>query len=152
MRRVSEESAARLTSALPCHMQKLTLTYAETLAARSGGKEVLIIARRVYRRAAGRVRKYASVSRATKWGRPRAINECKRRWRKTTGYKLGQRVRHAKFGEELLSTWRQREHSWLCSALSGASDQMAGCWARSWNGFDRTLILPDDALIRAYAG
>ncbi len=116
-------------------MQKLTLTYAETR--RLYGKEVYHRPSRFIgelpEECVEEVRLRATVSRPVshqRMGTPLAEND--------TGYKLGQRVRHAKFGEELLSTRRAAASIAGCRWLfrgKGSNGWLPRM--RSWKRFDR---------------
>lgn len=104
-------------------MQKLTLTYAETR--RLYGKEVYHRPSRFIgelpEECVEEVRLRATVSRPVshqRMGTPMVEND--------SGYKLGQRVRHAKFGEgTIVNMEGSGEHSRLQVAF-GAGNQMAG--------------------------
>lgn len=108
-------------------MQKLTLTYAETR--RLYGKEVYHRPSRFIgelpETCVEEVRLRATVSRPVshqRMGTPMAEND--------TGYKLGQRVRHAKFGEGTIVNPKVAVNTVVCRSRSGAGDQMAGCCLR----------------------
>lgn len=116
-------------------MQKLTLTYAETR--RLYGKEVYHRPSRFIgelpEACVEEVRLRATVSRPVshqRMGTPMAEND--------TGYKLGQRVRHAKFGEgTIVNLEGSGEHSRLQVAFGGKGSN--GWWRPTpdWKRFDR---------------
>ena len=111
-------------------MQKLTLTYAETR--RLYGKEVYHRPSRFIgelpEECVEEVRLRASISRPVshqRMGSPMAETD--------TGYKLGQRVRHSKFGEgTIVNLEGSGEHSRLQVAFQGRG--LNGWWppTRSW--------------------
>ena len=108
-------------------MQKLTLTYAETR--RLYGKEVYHRPSRFIgelpEECVEEVRLRATVSRPVshqRMGTPMVEND--------SGYKLGQRVRHAKFGEGTIVNEGSGEHSRLQVAFQGGIKWLVAAYAR----------------------